>query len=306
MCVLAGRGLFAAKKFRFFLLAVLLIAVDSGHALNNSTGDGTTSLWKVESGKNTVYLLGSIHLLKQENYPLNEKMERAFEDAETVVFEMNLDSAQTPQAQQLLMGKAMYPDGMNLKFSVGDSLYEILAEKTGEQDVNLAAMSRFKPWFIAVTVAGMKLQSLGFDPQFGIDRYFFGKARKQGKDVAAFETLEYQISLFNTLSGENQGLLLLQTLEDLDIIEEELNHIITAWENGDLAEIEQTLLKSFEDYSYLEDALLVQRNKNWLTQIERFLRGDRDYLVVVGAAHMAGNNGLIQLLQDRGHNVQQL
>lgn len=150
------------------------------------------------------------------------------------------------------------------------------------------------------------MQQLGFEASYGVDQYFFRQALAENKEIVALETLEYQISLFDALSAEEQEDLLLETLLELDTLETYYNNLITAWFNGDLAEFTALFLASFAGYPDLEEKLLTQRNRNWLPIIELLLQQKKDYLVIVGAGHLLGEEGLIQLLENRGYLIEQV
>jgi uncharacterized protein YbaP (TraB family) len=108
--------------------------------------------------------------------------------------------------------------------------------------LDIEQFSRFRPWFLAITLAVVKLQQLGFDPEHGVDRYFFGKARKTGRELISLETAEYQVALFDGMSASLQEKLLLQTLRDLDILEKDVDKVVAAWASGDTATVESIML----------------------------------------------------------------
>ncbi len=150
------------------------------------------------------------------------------------------------------------------------------------------------------------MQQLGFEASYGVAQYFFRQAVAENKEIVALETLEYQISLFDALSAEEQEELLLETLLELDTLETSFNNLITAWSNGDLEEFAALFLANFAPYPDLEEKLLTQRNHNWLPTIESLLQQKKDYLVIVGAGHLVGEEGLIQLLENRGYLIEQV
>jgi len=288
------------------VIPLLLIVVNHGYLLSMDNSDGQAFIWKVETGNNKVYLLGSIHLLKQENYPLHEKIENAFNDAQKIVFEVNMDSIKSPKVQQLVLGKAKYSNDKTLKSTIGDSIFQLTSQKTEPLGINLEQLNGFKPWFVSISIVAVKLQHLGFDPKFGVDLHFVTKAKAENKQTFGLETFEDQFNLFDSFSDEIQVEFLLQTLAELETLEEEFNLILKAWSEGDVLNLEKHLLSTFLDYPALYEKLLVERNKKWMISIEKFLKDDVNYLIIVGAAHLIGEEGLIKLLQKKGCNVEQL
>ena len=288
------------------VISLLLIVVKHGCLLSQDNSEDQAFIWKVETGNNKVYLLGSIHLLKKENYPLHEKIENAFSDAEKIVFEANFDSAQSPKVQQLLFRKAKYSNGKTLKSTIGDSIFQLTSQKTGALGINLEQLNGFKPWFVSISIVAVKLQRLGFEPKFGIDLHFFTKAKAENKQILGLETFEDQFNLFDSFPDEIQIEFLLQTLAELDTFEKEFNLILKAWSNGDILRLEKYLLSTFLDYPGLYEKLLVKRNKKWMISIKEFLKDEINYLIIVGSAHLTGEDGLIKLLQKKGYNVEQL
>jgi uncharacterized protein YbaP (TraB family) len=290
-------------------IQVILIVIITGVVLNaqeNINKQGKNCLWEVTSGSNKVYLLGSIHFLRQENYPLKEPMETVLNDVQTVVFEIDLAEAETPSAQQMILTKATFSDGNNLKKSLKEETYNLAKQKMKKLGLDIGQLNNYEPWFLSITMITMKLAQLGFDPNYGIDKYFFNKAKKAGKSIVGLETIDYHISLFDELSKEDQEKLVLQTLRDFDAFDKEMNKLVTAWSSGDFKRLENLLLKSFREFPQVYDKLIIQRNENWLPKIDVFLGEKANYLVIVGAGHLLGNKGLVEQLKRKGYSVRQL
>jgi uncharacterized protein YbaP (TraB family) len=154
-------------------------------------------------------------------------------------------------------------------------------------------------------VSAMQLQQAGLDINLGLDKYFFDKAQKAGKAIIGLETAEYQIDRFDRMPESLQEQLLRSTLDELDAQGRELTAIVNAWQRGDAASMEKTLLSGFKRYPSAYQSLIVERNNNWMPQIEKCLGQATPCLVVVGAAHLVGPDGLLTLLQKKGFKVEQ-
>jgi uncharacterized protein YbaP (TraB family) len=292
------------RKSRF-LAAVL----ELGFLLAGLTGElraqEKTFLWRVNSDQNRLYILGSIHLLKKETYPLKKSIEDAFEQTKKLVLEIDLSSANSQKIQQLMLQKSISTDGTMLHQSVSDETYQAVAKRAKELDIDIRVLSPFKPWVIAMTMAAIKLQQLGFDPSLGVDRHLAERAKQTDKPTAGLETAEFQLDLFDRFSAKEQELLLRQSMDEMDHVERNVTAIVQAWKSGDVGAVERHLLVGMRDYPEIHRKVIDDRNQRWLPQIENLLSGGENALIVVGAAHLVGKNGIIELLKDRGYRVEQ-
>lgn len=265
-----------------------------------------TSVWKVTSGSGTVYLLGSIHMLTEKDFPFPTAMDKAFEEAQVVVFEVDPDSLQAPSTQTYLLRNAMCGEGETLASALGDSVYSVAAERAESLGVDLGPLSGFKPWFVALTLTLVEMQKMGFDPMLGVEMQYAKKAKEAGKTIAALETAEYQLGLFIGLTEDQQRDFLLHTLGQLSDIETELAKILASWKTGSLALLDETLNKSFNEYPAIYERLVTQRNRNWIGQIDVFLESEKTHIVIVGVGHMPGSEGLLELLGKKGYKIEQM
>ena len=262
-------------------------------------------LWTVTTATNVVYLLGSLHVLKPDDYPLHPAIEQAYTTSHTVVLEVDPDTMDTPEAQRTVLATALYPEGETLEQHLSSEAYALLKTKVAEIGMPLGMFRRYKPWFCAVTLTALTLQKLGFDPAHGIDRYFFDKAKKDRKTVLPLETFEDQIRLFSVMTGKNQEAFLQQALHELDIVGSMTAELLQTWKTGDAVTLDSILTSSFADYPELYQRLLVQRNKAWLQTIKPLLQQKKNVLIVVGAGHLGGSQGLVALLRQHGYTVEQ-
>jgi uncharacterized protein YbaP (TraB family) len=265
-----------------------------------------TFLWQVDSDQNRVYLLGSIHFLKPEDYPLPPAMQTAFNEAEGVVFELDLALAENFSTQTLFLQRAQPEQGESLQASLSPQTYDLAQAAAKEVGVPIEIFHPFEPWLFTLSFLPLKLQHLGFQADYGVDRHFFDQAQDQAKEIIALETIDYQIGLFDDLPAETQEEFLLQTLLEIETLETSLNAMIETWKQGDVAAFEALAFESFEQFPELEERLLTTRNRNWIAPIEALLQKQDDYLIIVGAAHLVGEAGVVQLLQDQGYTVEQV
>lgn len=263
-------------------------------------------LWKVKSDKGTIYILGSIHYLKRENYPLKKSIQEAFENSRTLVLEIDPQHGTPERAQQVMLDKALYRDGTTLQQNVSPETYQLAEQRARELGIDLLQMSRMKPWFVAFSLTSVKLQKLGFDPNFGLDRVLADQAKNGGKAIRGLETLEFQIGLLDQFSSPEQDSMLRQTLNELDLLDKSLAQVVQSWNSGDARALEQLLLVGMREYPEIYEKIVVDRNRRWLPDLVKMVEQGENALVVVGAAHLVGKNGLIELLKQRGYTVEQL
>jgi hypothetical protein len=262
-------------------------------------------LWKVQSSYNTIYLLGSIHVLQEKNYPLDHQLYEAFNQASAVMFEVDLDGLTSPLSQLQILTKGLYLNGQNLQRVLSTDSYEAAKAHFAELGFNIENFHRMKPWMAATAVTALELRKLGFESAFGVDRHFFEKAQEAGKDIKGLESVEFQLGLFDNLSTPIQELFLLQSLEDLKNIEARIKVMVDAWTQGNIKDLER-LLEGMREYPELYQVLVVSRNQAWLPQIEQALKQSKPVFIVVGTLHLLGKEGLVTVLKEKGYAVEQL
>jgi uncharacterized protein YbaP (TraB family) len=288
----------------FSLLLIFLFAVFARDSLSQSQ---KSFLWKVQSKTNTVYVLGSIHYLKKEMYPLDEKIEKAFDQSNILGVEANVDGLSKMDVQKLVES-AFYSGDDTLEKHLSPEAYELVKKQLTEMGASLEAAQRYRPWFLALSLASVEIVKLGFDANSGIDLYFLSKAAEK-KKIVELESLEYQMNLFSTLSEKDQELFLLYTLKDIKVLEQELDKLIRAWTAGDEKGIELIMTRSVKEDKKLipiYEKLVTERNGKMASKIEEYLKEKETFFVVVGAGHLVGNQGIIELLKRKGFVLEQL
>jgi hypothetical protein len=264
-------------------------------------------LWKIQSKTNTVYVLGSIHFFKKEIYPLNQKIENAFGQSEILVIEANVENIRNMDVQKLLE-LAFYPENDTLEKHVSPEIYELVKKETSGLGIPVELMNKQRPWFLAMTLGALESLKLGFDPNYGIDKYFLSKAEGK-KRILELESIDYQLNLLSSFSDKDQELLLLYTLRNLRLLERELEQLSRAWTSGDTKSMASILTRSVSEdnrFASIFEKIIYERNRKMASKIEDFLRTSETYFVVVGAGHLVGDRGIIEILKGKGYLVGQL
>jgi uncharacterized protein YbaP (TraB family) len=284
--------------FAWLLLLPLYAAADSG-------GHPVT-LWMAEGASNTVYLLGSVHLLRREDHPLPGAIDAAYDDAESLFMELDMDDIDPLAMQATINRLGMLEDDKSLRDVMGEELYNDALLAAESLDIPLDMLAKTEPWFAAITIEQLALTRIGFNPMYGVEMHMLTRASEDGKAIHGFESVEQQLGLLDGLSLDAQRELMMQTLAEGANIREIMDRLILAWRTGDIAYLEDKLLADIANYPELYQTIVVDRNRNWTNTIDKLLGEDEDYLVIVGALHLIGEDGVPELLRSRGFRVSQM
>jgi uncharacterized protein YbaP (TraB family) len=301
----ASKGLHYTRRLAVAVLAAAAFAASALVAAPAGAA-GKSFIWKASKGSAAIYLVGSVHVLSQDYYPLNAVLEDAFKDSNLLVEEVDFGEMMNPISQMTLLQRGMLPPGQTLDNVATPQTLELVSKTAADLGPGIEPLKKFKPWMLAIALQGLELQKAGFNPELGLDKHFYDAAVAGAKAVQGLETVDYQISRFDEMTSEQQDHLLAETLKELDREEASVSKLADAWKNGDTATIEQVMLKDLKDDPAMYQRLLVDRNRNWLPKIEALFSRQGHAFVVVGAAHLVGPDGLLQMLRKKGYTVQQL
>jgi uncharacterized protein YbaP (TraB family) len=263
-------------------------------------------LWIATSDHGILYLQGSVHLLTAEDYPLDPAIEDAYAKSEVLVFETDMKAMLAPETQQLIISKAILPGQQTLEGELDPEVYAMLSKKLADAGLPAAAVQKFKPWFATMTLMLLRMQTMGLDPHLGLDQYFHRKAIADKKTEIGLESIEFQITLFDELSKGNQNGYTKHALKELEQMETMLDEMMTAWKNGDLDRLDEFTRTGFEEYPDMYEKFVTARNKAWVDKLDRLADKHKSCMVVVGVAHLAGREGLLELLGRKGYTIEQL
>lgn len=270
-----------------------------------ASGDaGKGFIWRVERAGRIGWLVGSIHVLTPDYYPLPAAMERAFQRAATLMEEADITELTSPEVIELITTKAIYPDGETLKTQLSPETYRLAVERLARFGLPIETFERMRPWMMTLTLVAAEMKRAGFDPELGVDRHFFDRATKLGKRFRTLETLAEQLNLFAGFPPALQEAMLRDTLKSLDGEISQMKTVADAWRSGDAAGLERIVLGPMLKEPALYEALIVQRNRSWMPKVESCFDEGRCF-VVVGAAHLLGPDGLLDMLRKRGYTVEQ-
>lgn len=294
--------------FRGLVFLCLLVAVQTAvFSADNADSKSTKSfMWKAD-GKGTVYMLGSIHLCKADMYPLDKRIESAFKESQILALEVNPLAIDQMKVMKIIMNKGMYKGTETLKDNLSKEDFEMLRKHCEENSLNIQDMMKFKPAMVSLMLPTMELMKMGYRPDLGID-YYFAKKATGSKKIVELETLNQQMSLIFDMPEQEE--LLKYTVADMSNLGKSINAIVTAWKEGDAKTMEQIISKPLKEKNANEfkpvyKKIFDDRNIKMAEKIKGFLATEKTYFVVVGAGHLVGEKGVIQLLKKEGVNVVQ-
>jgi len=285
---------------RTALLALALLSTFPAHA------DGKHFLWRVSKGGDSLYLAGSVHVLRSADYPLPPVMEQAFAGSAGLVEEIDLADLDAESMQLDMIRSGSYQDGKTLQSALPPELYQKLVKTAEAESLDMEVLSGLKPWLASLMLMDAELARAGYDPADGADMHFATEAKVQHKPVTGLEQPQYQISLFAGLSEHDQLGLVRQTLDETTSFEAEMQQMIAAWHAGDTAALDKDLTQEFGGYPEVYQAMLVKRNQAWMPKLKALMAGGKPYFVIVGALHLVGPDGLLQQFKKEGYTVEQL
>lgn len=265
-----------------------------------------TSVWKIKSETSEIYLGGTFHLLRQQDFPLPEEFEAAYQDSDTLVFETDIGKLQGPEMQQLVLSKMMLPAGESLTSVLSAETYQLLTDYCGQAGLPIDMLNSFRPSMIVMTISALEMGKLGIT-QEGVDMYFYKKGKQENKPLLQLETPEEQMDFICSMGEGHEDEFIVQSLKDLEKAKEILLKLLAAWKAGDREALTSDLIDLMKKESpKVYQSLLVDRNNNWMPQIESYFKSKETEFVLVGAGHLVGEDGLLVQLEKLGYEVEQL
>lgn len=286
-------------------LCALVLCALAGTATAGNEGHPVT-LWRIAGATNSVYLLGSIHLLREQDHPLPGVIDKAYDDADVIVMEIDMDDMDPVYTQAAFNRAGVLQDGTTLQDLMGEESFTAASEAAAAIDIPLDMLAKSEPWLAAITVELMLLYRIGFDPALGVEMTMTQRAAADGKPIEGLETIDEQLAFLDGLPIDAQREMLLQVLSEGAAMSESIGELIEAWHHGDTATLEDALLSSAVGLDELNEVLVNSRNRRWAETISTWLDDEQDYLIVVGALHLVGEQGVPALLEKRGFGIHQL
>jgi uncharacterized protein YbaP (TraB family) len=266
--------------------------------------EAKSSVWKITNDANaSIYLAGTIHLLRHSDYPLPHAYQYAYDKSDVLVFETNL---QDESIGEYMGQKSLYPKGIELKDKLSPKIYQALEAYSAKVGFPLVLVSRMRVSLAMFSISLHKIQAMGFYPKNGVDQYFYTQALQDHKKILHLESPKEQMDMLIYLGEGREDEMVEYTLRDLRNIEEYFKILLQAWRSGDREGLEDKLLKDMQEYPEIYYKLLVNRNQKWLITMQRYFQSSEVEFILVGAGHLVGEDGLLHYYEKRGYRVEQL
>jgi uncharacterized protein YbaP (TraB family) len=257
-------------------------------------------LWEAAGANGKAYLFGSVHTAKPDMYPLNPAIVEAYESSDTLVVEVNMNAVDQQAVSRKTMALGVNFDGTTLADTLPAEELEALKTFCAARNLPFAALNIMKPWLAAMTLAVMEYQRQGYDFDLGLDRHFLKKADESGKKVVELESAEFQLEMLSSFSPELQSKFVIYSIRELNNVTEKVDALMTSWRNGDVAKLEELMLDMGQGESHelkpVYDAMITNRNHTMAEKVAAMIEEGGVHFVVVGAGHLIGDEGLVNLL----------
>ncbi|MDT7857689.1 TraB/GumN family protein [Rubrivirga sp. S365] len=283
-------------------LLALTLALPALAQSDEEPDDRRPPMFVLEDGDSRVVLLGSVHFLPADALPLPAHVEAAYDAADVVAFELDLNLAQAGAQGMMVAGM----DEETVAEALTAEQKAAFDDAVAPLGVPAGAFDAFEPWLAGLTYSALMAQRAGATPGGGVDAHLFGRAKADGKERVPFETIALQTAAFDDLPTDIQVAFLMDSIEDADTDPSEMfDDMVDAWSTGD-DEALVALINEGMTQPEVFEALLVTRNRAWVPQVLSLLARDHDALVVVGAGHLVGPQSVVEMLREDGYTVERM
>lgn len=263
-----------------------------------------TSLYEITKGDEKIYLGGTIHVLRNSDYPLPPEFEQVYENANILVLETDMKKASSPEFGQQMAQAFMYSSGKNLSQDLQPKLWQELQTFAEERKFPLGQMSMFKAMFVSLALSMAEMQNKGFGVGQGVDSYFYQKAILSGKATQELETTDEVLAQLASLADMDANLVIKTTLRDLHSMDGVLEKVVAYWRAGELEKLDNEMAANMrKETPQIYQQLLIARNQAWLPKIEKLFATSEVELVLVGSLHLSSKDGLLAHLKKRGYKI---
>jgi len=263
------------------------------------------ALWVIRDADSTIYLFGTVHVLRPTTAWGSDTVDAAFASASQLILEVSNPDDQAA-AMPLVQQYGISPE-TPLSSLLTEAEMAALDAAARTMGLTGAQLDPMRPWLAALTLSVAPLTKAGYDPQSGVDLLLKARAEAAGMPVDGFETIDEQLRILAGFPEAGQLAFLRSTLEDFEDAAVELDKLVFAWADGDVDTIESVGVAPMRDESELMyQAILVNRNVNWAGQIETLLEGSGTVFIAVGAAHLVGDDSVQAKLAERGIATERL
>jgi len=266
-----------------------------------------SSVWKLDGDNGSFYLAGSCHVLRKSDYPLPEEFEAAYDDADQVIFESDIEALMSQEIQLLLISKGMYTGGDTLEKKLSKKSYASLVKYCNDRSMSIDLFQSFKPWMVAMTFLVLELANNGISAADGLDMYFSNKVKKDGKQTGGLEDVNRHIELVSSFEEEFDDSIIENFIQEVEKVKVVMESLIKSWRAGDEAEIDEYISENMrKEFPKLYKKLITDRNRDWIPHLETLMDSGKRTLVIVGVGHLVGKDSVINLLKSKGYKIKKM
>ncbi len=265
-----------------------------------------TSVWKVSKGGDYLYVAGTVHLLPESAFPLPAEFDKAYTDSDTLVLETKIPEPTDTELQAAMLKAMSYSDSRSLSKVLSPEVYKQVSDYFAPYGVQLQQLDGYKPGFIMIQMLALEMMKAQMNGE-GVDSHFDKQAKIDGKPQLYLESVESQINLLANMGDGYEDAFMKMNLEQFGDFKQYFSAMIDAWRAGDMARLNTLAVEPARQMDpMLYQAWLVQRNQNWLPQIENMFGNSNKELVLIGGGHLAGEHSVLALLQQAGYKLEQV
>jgi len=288
------------------LTQLLLSTIAASCLLTTSICNAKSAVWQVSKGDEFIYIAGSIHVLPPKELPLPAEFNQAYKQADTLVLEADMPAPSNSSAQLTMLKALSYETGETLSSKLSAKVKKQLEAQLTQYDMQLSELDSFRPFMVSLLMMSLELQKQQLFGE-GVDSYFAKRAKQDSKELAFLETLAFQLHLFKQLGSQDEDAFIQSQLAQVSSYQALYSAMLDAWRNGDMHAMNELTIMPLKQHDPLTYQILIkQRNLNWLNHIEDYFTDQQKELVLVGAAHLAGEDSLLALLESKGYVIAQL
>jgi len=255
-------------------------------------------LWEYKSQKSKVYILGSIHALKKDIYPLNSKIENAFNESNNLILEMISDSLSPLD----MLTQINYDDGSELKDNISKENYKLIEKYAERYSLPASYYKNMKVWFLLMNFMMAELEKNGYSSEWGIESHFTAKAKLKSMPIHQLESPLVQLQYLKEFEKASDEYLT-YSLENLEQSSLSLDTLSKAWINGKdeiVIDMIQGIEENYPEIKLINEKIINERNRNMANKIEQFLESENNYFIIVGSGHLIGKENIIEILNSKG------
>lgn len=288
------------------LVTILLTILTVPIYAKNQTG---SFAWEISDEENTIYVMGSIHFMPEDTFPLSESVEEAFADSEKLIVQSNLLEVEEEELNNYYRKEGFYEDGQTLSDSLSENVFSQLKEELSDLNIPLSGVDQFQPWHMAQTLETQKISELDYSLDLSVELYFLEKAQEEGKEIIELESYLEQLDFVSNFSPELQEKYLQSILLEFEEDGDRLYKILDAWEKGEREKMEETLFgvrNKKQDLENFYHKYYDERNKKMAEEIEDIMDEGEQTFVVLGAEHLVGKDNVLEIFRDKEHEIKQI